>query len=579
LRYLPDLLLGAKKENLDMHKEPSGIKGLDEIGNGGLPHGRTTLVCGGPGCGKSLFGMQFLTSGASFYDQRGLFLSFEEEADGLEANFGSLDLELDAHLQSGMVSIEHVPVSLDELVSSGSFDLSGLFARIDSHLREHGGKRVVLDGIDEIFFALENKTLVRSELRRLIRWLGEHDQTSIITAEQGTGSLTRNGLEEYVADCVIALDQIVHGTITSRQARIIKYRGSAHVQDSFPFVITNKGIIVTPATSIELDYTASADRISTGIAGLDEMFGGEGIYRGSTVLLSGSAGSGKTTVAMCILGESCRREERALYFGFEESPSQIVRDLASVGLDLSKDIDRGLLRLTTAPAGRHSLEANLIRILEAVDEFDPAMVVLDPVTAFASNQDSMTVWSMALRVVHALKAKGITAILTDLTVGGQPAELSGVGISSIADTWIILRDQEIGAERNRLALVLKSRGMAHSNQLREFMITGDGIAFTKPYVGVDGVLTGSARITQEAREREDAEARARIRERLERDLAEEDRRFDAQLAELKSAHASAKDKLCEELEAQRRIDRALTEDRAAMAAWRHNRTRQPETGK
>ena len=488
---------------MDLTKSLTGIKGLDELTRGGLPTGRPTLVCGGAGCGKTLFGLEFLVHGALRYGEPGVFMAFEETAADLAQNVVSLGFDLDNLVSRRLLVIDHVRVERSEVEASGEYDLEGLFIRLDHAIRSVGARRVVLDTIETLFAGLPNPAIVRAELRRLFRWLKERSVTAIITGERGSepGALTRQGLEEYVSDCVIVLDHRIVDIASSRWLRVVKYRGSTHGSDEYPFIIDEAGISVLPITSVGLQHEASAERVSSGLDGLDAMLGGQGFFRGSSVLAAGTAGTGKTSLAATFAAAACRRGERVLYFAFEESPSQIVRNMRSVGIDLAPALAQGLLRIDAARPTLGGLEMHLTVMLREIARFDPQIVVVDPLSSFLKVGNEGELQRMMLRLLDALKVKGITSFFTSLTPGVSTQERTEVAISSLIDTWLLVRDIELGGECNRSLYVLKSRGMAHSNQIREFSLSDQGIALRDAYIGPAGVLTGSARLSQEAVER------------------------------------------------------------------------------
>ena len=484
-----------------MLKTPTGIPGLDEITGGGLPKGRPTLVCGAAGCGKTLFAMEFLVRGATQYNEPGVFMSFEETAEELTKNVASLGFDLNRLAASKRLLIDHVRVERSEIEETGEYDLDGLFIRLGHAIDSIGAKRVVLDTVESLFAGLPNPLILRAELRRLFRWLKDKGMTAVITGEKGDNTFTRHGLEEYVSDCVIFLDHRVTDQLSTRRMRIVKYRGSTHGTNEYPFLIEEKGISVLPITSIGLNHPVSTQRISTGIPRLDTMLGGKGYYRGSSILLSGTAGTGKTSVAASFVDAACRRGERCVYFAFEESSAQIIRNMRSIGIDLEPWVTKGLLKFHAERPSVYGLETHLLTMHKAINEFKPAVVVIDPITNLISAGNPLDVKSMLTRLIDFLKMNQITALFTTLTSAGGPLEQSEVGISSLADTWLLLRDIEIGGERNRGLYILKSRGMAHSNQIREFLLTDQGIDLLDVYVGPSGVLTGSARLAQEAQEK------------------------------------------------------------------------------
>jgi circadian clock protein KaiC len=496
----------AKSVAAALPKARTGIAGLDQITEGGLPQGRPTLVCGGPGCGKTLMAMEFLIRGATQFGEPGVFMAFEETGEELAQNVRSLGFDLDALVEQKKIALDHVRVDPAEIEENGEYDLEGLFLRLGFAIDAVGAKRVVLDTIEALFGGFTNEAILRAELRRLFRWLKDKGVTAIITGERGDKSYTRQGLEEYVSDCVILLDHRVSDQISTRRLRIVKYRGTTHGTSEYPFLIDEKGISVLPVTALQLDHGVSDERVSSGVPRLDAMLGGEGYYRGSSVLVSGTAGTGKTTLAASFAHATVKQGERCLYLAFEESPRQLARNMRSIGLDLEPFVKKGLLRMHASRPTFHGLEMHLVQIHKMVMEFKPSAVVIDPISNFSSAGNGGDAQLMLLRLIDFLKARQVTALLTHLTSGGSAVEATEVGISSIIDTWLLLRDIEVGGERNRGLYVLKSRGMKHSNQIREFVITPEGIELLDVYVGPEGVLTGSMRAAQEARERAAAQA-------------------------------------------------------------------------
>ncbi|CQR74936.1 Circadian clock protein kinase KaiC [Sporomusa ovata DSM 2662] len=464
----------SSNEPAILQKCPSGIEGLDEITCGGLPLGRASLVCGSAGCGKTMLSMQFLVNGALQYNEPGVFVSFEETEAELIQNFASLGIDLDDLCSKKKIMMDYVYIDKDQIEETGDYDLEGLFLRLDYAINSIGAKRVVLDTIEALFSGLSNTKILRAELRRLFRWLKDKGVTSIITGEQGSGTLTRHGIEEYVSDCVILLDHKVFKQISTRRVRIVKYRGSAHGTNEYPFLIDEQGISIMPITSIGLKSEALNSRVSTGIPRLNTMLGGEGFYVGSTVLISGTAGTGKTSVAAHIVDAACHRGERCLYFAFEESQSQIIRNMRSIGVDLDQWISENLLRLYAWRPTNIGLEMHLLSMHKKIAEYTPAIVVIDPITNLTEIANETDVKVMLMRLMDFLKMKNITTILLDLS-DTTKLEATGVGISSLVDTWITLRDMELNGERNRGLHIIKSRGMAHSNQIREFVLTDKGI--------------------------------------------------------------------------------------------------------
>ena len=477
-----------------LEKTKTGINGLDEITLGGLPKGRPTLICGGPGCGKTLFSIEFLVNGATKFNEPGVFITFEEKAEELVMNVASLGFDLEQMQDEKKLRIDHVHIERSEIEETGEYDLDGLFIRLEHAIDSIGAKRVVLDTIENLFAGLTNQGILRAELRRLFHWLKEKGVTAIVTGEQGEGTLTRHGLEEYVSDCVILLDHRVINQISTRRLRIVKYRGSAHGTNEFPFLIDEDGITVLPVTSLKLNRRVSSERISTGIPTLDEMFGGKGFYRGSSILVSGMAGTGKTNIAGFFVNEVCRRNEKALFFAFEESPPQIIRNMRSIGLNLQPHVKKGLLEFHSARPALHGLEMHLSTIYKIVREFKPSAVVLDPITNLVSVGLVNEVNSMLLRLIDFLQGEGITVMLNALL--RVMDEKMDEGISSLVDTWINVKDVESNGERNKVIYIMKSRGMKHSNQVREFIINDRGLQLVEIYLGPSGILVGSAREEQ-----------------------------------------------------------------------------------
>jgi len=487
-----------KKTRTQLPKSPTGIQGLDEIMGGGLPKGRPTLICGGAGCGKTLIAMEFLVRGARQFNEPGVFMAFEETAKDLTQNVASLGFDLKDLIARKKIVLDFVYIERSEIEMTGEYDLEGLFIRLGQAIDSIGAKRVVLDTIESLFSGLPNPLILRAELRRLFRWLKGKGVTAIITGERGDETLTRQGLEEYVSDCVIVLDHRVVEQVTSRRLRVVKYRGSTHGTNEYPFLIDEDGILVLPVTSLGLKNIASTDRIPTGIQRLDTMLGGAGCYRGSSVLVSGGAGTGKSSIAVHFADAACRRGERALFFAFEESPSQIMRNMRSIGIDLEPWVQKDLLQFQATRPTFTGLEMHLTMIHKAVNAFKPQVVIVDPLSSFVMGSNKTEVKSMLMRLVDFLKMSKITSMFTMLTSKGGFIEAEDVAISSSIDTWMSLLDIESGGERNRSLSVVKSRGMAHSNQIREFLLTDHGVELRDVYVGPEGVLTGSARQVQEA---------------------------------------------------------------------------------
>jgi circadian clock protein KaiC len=518
-------------------KAATGILGLDEITLGGLPVGRSTLVCGGAGCGKTLFATTFLVHGARGLNEPGVFVSFEEREQDLIANVASMGYDLDGLVAAGKLLIDHVRIERGEIEENGEYDLEGLFLRIGYAVDSIGAKRVVLDTIETLFSGFTNLALVRTELRRLFGWMKDKGLTAVITGERGQdGLLTRHGLEEYVADCVILLDNRTNDQITTRRLRVVKYRGSAHGADEYPFLIDSDGISVLPASSPGHNEPLSSEIISTGIAGLDDMFEKRGLYRGSSVLLSGDAGSGKTTIGSHFIDAACSRGERCLLFGFEEDAEESRRNALSVGIDLSRWIKAGLLRLDMVRPSVSGLEMHLARVHRNLHAFKPDLVVVDPISAFIGLAPEVI--ATVLRMMNLFKSRGITALYTSMQTSGA---LIGHEMSSVMDSWIKLIDVDANGERGHVLYVMKARGLSHSFQVREYQITGAGVEMIAPYIGPDGVLTGSARVTREAREQAAIIGRRQEVERRRRELGRRQDTLEAQIAALRGALADTTD--------------------------------------
>ena len=540
-------------------KCPTGIRGLDEITQGGLPQGRPTLVCGGAGCGKTLLGIEFLVHGAVDYEEPGVLMAFEESKSELGANVTSLGMDLPRLVRENKLRIDSVRVERSEIQETGDYDLGGLFVRLGAAIDSIGAKRLVLDTVEVLFSGLSNHAIVRSELRRLFGWLKEKGVTAIITGERGDGTMTRYGLEEYVADCVIVLDNRVLDQLCTRRLRVVKYRGSAHGTNEYPFLVGKTGISVLPITSMGLEYQASTKRVSTGVPRLDSMLGSQGYYLGSSVLISGAAGSGKTSLAAAFVHAACQRGEKCLYLAFEESPSQIMRNMQSIGFSLEPFVKKGLLQYQATRPSNEGLESHLARIEGLVHAFQPSAVIVDPVTSLLAVGDAPEVKSALARLTDLLKGRGVTALYTSLTAGGDSPEQSEVGISSLMDTWLLVRNLESEGERNRGLYILKSRGMSHSNQVREFVLSGKGIQLLDVYTGSGKVLTGAARLAQEERERAEEEAH---QQEMAAKRAEIERRRAETAAQIESLRAALKSE-----------DRELTQLAAAAAARQKGITR------
>jgi circadian clock protein KaiC len=547
-------------------KAPTGIEGFDDLTFGGLPVGRPSLICGAAGCGKTLFATTFLVNGAIRYGEPGVFMSFEERAEDLAANVASLGYDLDGLVASGKLAIDHVRVERSEIEETGEYDLEGLFIRLGFAVDTVGAKRVVLDTIETLFAGFTDPSLLRAELRRLFGWIKERGLTAIITGERGEGQLTRQGLEEYVSDCVVLLDNRVEDQITTRRLRVVKYRGSAHGTNEYPFLIDHAGISVLPVTSADLDYTVPSGVISTGIAGLDAMLGPGGFYRGSSILISGEAGTGKTMLSATILDAACRRGERCLAFTFEESGAQIMRNATSIGIDLARHVASGMLRFEAARPSLFGLETHLARMHRDLDQVRPDLVVIDPISALRGPTSELQ--ATLLRMIDLIKGRGITAVFTTLRGDGSLVQNDDLGVSSLMDAWIKLQNMEANGERTRTLYVIKARGMSHSNQIREFLMSSGGIRLVDAYIGPAGVLTGTARLVQEAQEKAATQLRLHETERRLREVARRRSALERQMEELRAGLEAAEDEE-ERLRVEDRLREAhLEEEQRELTARR-----------
>ena len=497
----PHRKVPAPARAVRLPKTPTGIKGLDEITGGGLPRGRPTLVCGGAGCGKTLLAAEFLVRGATEFGEPGVLMAFEETEKELTANVASLGFDLAGLVRQKKILVDYVHIERGMMQESGEYDLEGIFVRLGHAIDSIGARRVVLDTLEVLFASLPDEAILRAELRRLFRWLKDKGVTAVITAERGRESLTRHGMEEYVSDCVLLLDHRVHDQIATRHLRVVKYRGAQHGTNEFPFLIGAEGISVLPITSLGLNHEVSSERIATGIPRLDAMLGGRGFYRGSSILLTGTPGTGKTSVAANFAQAAGRRGERTLFFSFEESPAQIVRNMKSIGLRLEPLVKRGLLRFHSQRPSHYGLEMHLATMFKEIAEFRPQVVVVDPITSLVELGMASEGKAMVTRLVDYLKAQQITTLFTSLTEDGHTLVDNVAAVTAPMDAWLSLQDFEGNGERNRVFYVLKARGMAHSNQIREFLISDRGIDIVDAYIGVSGVLTGSARVAQSALEK------------------------------------------------------------------------------
>jgi circadian clock protein KaiC len=478
-RQPPGYLRSGKGVLPSLPKAATGIQGLDEVTGGGLPRGRPTLVCGGPGCGKTMLAVEFLVRGAQQFQEPGVLVSFEETADDLAQNVASMGFDLNRLVARRQLLIDHIRVERSEIAETGDFDLGGLFIRLGLAIDSIGAKRVVLDTLEALFGGFSNMAILRAELRRLFDWLKEKQVTAIITAERGADTLSRHGLEEYVSDCVILLDHRVVNQLTARRLRIVKYRGSTHGTDEYPFLIAENGISVLPITSLGLHHTASSEVISSGVPALDQALGAKGFFRASTILLSGTAGTGKSTLAGKLAAAAAQRGERCLYVALEQSQSETVRNMASVGVDLASPVASDLVRFHASRPTAVGLELHLTMVHKLVADYRPRVVVIDSITSLLAIGSVVEVTSMMTRLVDFLKMAQVTLCMTALSEGGESVEVTGVNISSLVDAWLLLRNEEINGKRVRTLSIVKARGMAHSNKAQEFEMSAKGIEFKR----------------------------------------------------------------------------------------------------
>lgn len=532
-----------KVNHKTLEKTPTGIRGLDEITEGGLPKGRPTLIAGGAGCGKTLMSVEFIVRGAMDYNEPGVFVAFEEKTDELTLNVASLGFDLNELQKKKKIKLDHVHIERSEIEETGEYDLEGLFIRLGHAIDSIGAKRVVLDTLESLFSGLNNQAVLRAELRRLFHWLKDKGVTAIITAEQGEGKLTRQGLEEYVSDCVILLDHRVVDQISTRRLRVVKYRGSMHGTNEYPFLIDEDGISVLPVTSLKLEHKVSSERISSGIPKLDDMLGGEGFFKGSSILVSGTAGTGKTSIAAYFANETCKRKERCLYLAFEESPRQIVRNMRSIGINLEPHINNNLLKFHASRPTLHGLEMHLVVVHKLIAEFKPSVVILDPITNLITVGDLGEVKMMLIRLIDFLQKEQITVMFTALSLNTVVNEQTDEGVSSLVDAWLLVRDIEYNGERNRGMYIMKSRGMKHSNQVREFIITDKGLDLVEVYLGPEGVLTGSAREAHALNERTGEALHQHAMSRKDREIMRKRKVLEAKIQSLNTEFESVEEEL------------------------------------
>ncbi|HYF67724.1 MAG TPA: circadian clock protein KaiC [Ohtaekwangia sp.] len=553
-------------------KSPTGITGLDQITQGGIPAGRPTLVCGETGCGKTLLSVEFLIRGALEFNEPGVLMAFEEKAEELAVNVASLGFDLEKLQKQNKIKVDYVHIDRTEIQETGEYDLGGIFVRLGHAIDSIGAKRVVLDTIENIFSGLSDQRILRSELRRLFQWLKDKNVTAIITGEKGEGTLTRQGLEEYVSDCVILLDHRIENQISTRRLRVVKYRGSIHGTNEYPFLIDEDGISVLPITSSKLDASVSTERVPTGIPTLDMMLGGQGFFRGSSILVSGTAGTGKTSIAASFANACCERNERCIFFSFEESPHQIIRNMRSIGMDLQAHINSGLLKFVASRPTLFGLEMHLVAIHKIINNFKPTTIILDPITNLVTMGSISEVKSMLIRLIDFLQSEQITVMFTALTLSTSTSEQTDEGVSSIVDAWVLVRDIESNGERNRGMYIMKSRGMKHSNQVREFVINDNGLSLVDVFLGPDGVLVGSAREAQELEEATGVALKSHASSRTDREIERKKFVLESKIASLKEEFESVKDELNKtQIEEQLRKE-ILEKNRAEMKRKRLDQT-------
>ena len=559
----------------ELPKTPSGINGLDEITNGGLPAGRPTLICGEAGCGKTLFSIEFIVKGATLYNEPGVFVAFEEKAEELAANVSSLGFDIKKLVDTKKMRVDYIHIERSEIEETGEYDLEGLFIRLDYAIKSIGAKRVVLDTIENLFSGLSNKRILRAELRRLFQWLKDRQVTTVITGEKGDGSLTREGIEEYVSDCVILLDHRVSNQISTRRLRILKYRGSVHGTNEYPFLIDEDGISILPVTSLTLDNRVSSQRISSGITGLDEMLGGKGFFKGSSVLVSGTGGTGKTSIASYFANATCGRNERCLYFAFEESPQQIIRNMKSIGLNLDKHITEGLLKFQAARPSMYGLEMHLVVIYKLIQQFKPKTVILDPITNLVTVGSVSEIKSILARLIDYLQKEQITVMFTALTLNYVVDEQADEGVSSLIDTWVTVRDIETNGERNRAVFVMKSRGMNHSNRVREFLITKKGLDLIDVINRADGtIVIGSTREAYQLELATNKALRNRSFNQKDRGNTMESETVRGKLAAIQSDFESVKEEL-NKISDENMVKQQVIQNRKKTAAAKRSNSKKP----
>jgi circadian clock protein KaiC len=562
----------ARKESvskkIELPKALTGITGFDDITYGGLPKGRPTLVAGGAGSGKTMFAMEFIVHGAVEYGEPGVYVTFEENIGDLKKNFASLGYNLEKLVDEKKIAIDHVFIERSQIEETGEYNLEALFIRLGYAIDTIGAKRVALDTIEVLFAGLRNDAVVRSEILRLFRWLKDRGITAVVTGEKGDRTITRYGLEEYIADCVIMLDNRVTSELATRRLRIMKYRGSTHGADEYPFLIGKDGISIFPITSIKTEYKISMERVSTGIASMDKLLEGKGYYRGSSILITGTAGTGKSSFAAYFANAACGCGEKCLYIAFEETQDQIIRNMSSIGIDLEKWVKKGLLKFHITRPTSYGLEMHLLMMEDDIKKFQARNVIIDPITDFSAIGGGREVKSMTSRLNDMLKSNNITVLYTDLIRGDINPEAPEMHISSLIDTWVMLRNFEFNGERSRGITILKSRGMSHSNQISEFTITRKGIELVRPYIGPSGVFMGSAKIAQEAKDNAIMLDTQRAIDHARAMLDEKHKELDAKILALKAQYKADENELEKTLEQKEQDLEIMLKDREILSKVR-----------
>jgi len=554
-------------------KVPTGIGGLDEITEGGLPRGRPTLIAGASGTGKTLLAMQFLVNRASIYGEPGVFVTFEESVPDMITNFASFGWDLDKLIEQRKLAIECVSVSDVPITETGAYSLDGLLIRLDNAISSVEARHIVMDPMQMLYTQLSDVPLLRGELLRLLQWLKSKEVTAIVTSERQEG-VSSQSLESYASDCVILLGNRIRDTVATRHLRVAKYRGSRHATDEFPFYIGERGLSVLPVTSVLPDYGASSERITTGIERLDTLLDGGGYYRHSSILVSGDAGTGKTSLAAHFARATCERGERCLYLAFEEAKDQVIRNMRSIGTDLECHVKTGLLNFRTMRPTMYGLETHLVVMEKLVDEFKPAVIIVDPVSNLSDIGTLRETKSMLARFVDFLKARQVTALFTCLRQSGGETE---IGVSSVMDVWISLRMVESDGEQNRLLHVIKARGMAHSRQVREFVLSEKGVQLLDVYVGPSGVLTGSARVAQENRESAEKLERQREFKRQQSEMKRKKLELETRMAALKEEIREVQDEMEKGVSEEKEDRRATSEAARQMTRIRQADKRTKES--